>query len=82
MSDYKTIISREFGTVVADIKKLANKKRESWYQSEQKLEESFIEILKNQNYEYLEIHDNKTLVKNLRKQIERLNNYKFQSDNE
>ncbi|WP_416738132.1 type I restriction endonuclease subunit R [Mycoplasmopsis meleagridis] len=82
MSDYKTIISREFGTVVADIKKLANKKRESWYQSKQKLEESFIEILKNQNYEYLEIHDNKTLVKNLRKQIERLNNYKFQSDNE
>jgi len=52
------------------------------YQSEADLEKEFIEKLVSQGYEYAShIKNEKELLKNLRIQIEKLNDYKF-SDNE
>lgn len=50
---------------------------DSAYQSEQDLERDLIERLQRQGYEYLPIHMESELVANLRRQIERLNNYRF-----
>ena len=55
--------------------------RESSYQSESDLEKAFIRQLEAQAYEYLKITTEKSLVLNLRTQLEKLNNYKF-SDSE
>jgi type I restriction enzyme R subunit len=51
------------------------------YQSEAELERAFIEQLKSQGYEYLTIASEADLVLNLRKQLERLNDFTF-SDTE
>ena len=51
------------------------------YQSEAALEKEFIHRLCDLGYEYLTIHKEDDLVKNLRAQIERLNGYIF-TDNE
>ena len=51
------------------------------YQSEAELEVAFIELLETQAYEYLRITSEDDLIKNLRKQLEVLNNYEF-TDNE
>ena len=51
------------------------------YQSEADLEKEFIHRLEELGYEYLTIHKEDDLIKNLRTQIERLNNYSF-SDSE
>lgn len=51
------------------------------FQSETELEKNFIELLKNQSYEYLTINNEKGLIDNLRRQVEKLNDYKF-TDNE
>jgi len=66
-------------TVVAEY--TPSKKRAEHYQSEDALEKDFIKQLESQAYEYLKIHNNDDLIKNLRLQLEKLNNYKF-SDNE
>jgi len=66
-------------TVVAEY--TPSKKRAEHYQSEDALEKDFIKQLELQAYEYLKIHNNDDLVKNLRAQLEKLNDYKF-SDNE
>lgn len=50
---------------------------ETSYQSEQDLERDLIERLQRQGYEYLSIHQEAELVANLRRQIERLNDYQF-----
>ncbi len=50
---------------------------ETSYQSEQDLERGLIERLQRQGYEYLPIHQEAELVANLRRQIERLNDYQF-----
>lgn len=57
----------------------APKKQEA-YQSEAALEKEFISMLKDQGYEYLQIHTQDELEKNLRKQLETLNNYQFSND--
>ena len=51
------------------------------YQSEADLEKDFIAQLVSQEYEYLPIHHEKDLILNLRKQLEKLNNFTF-SDQE
>ena len=51
------------------------------YQSEDSLEKEFIAQLKSQEYEYLPINHEKDLISNLKKQLEKLNNYQF-TDNE
>lgn len=56
-------------------------KRSESYQSEAQLEEEFINILKGNGYEYLNIKDSDSLVSNLRLKLSKLNNYEF-TDNE
>ena len=46
--------------------------------SEEDLEKTFIKQLEAQAYEYLPIHTEQDLINNLRKQLEKLNNYKFE----
>ena len=62
-------------TVVTEYEPVA--KRSDAYQSEAELEREFIRMLTEQGYEYLSIHTEAELLKNLRAQMERLNNYHF-----
>lgn len=76
---FKTIIENEAYTVASDYKKLDIKR--DFYQSEAELEKSFIERLVNVNkYEYLTINSEDELILNLKKQIEKVNNVKFNED--
>ena len=50
---------------------------EPGYQTEAQLEAEFIRMLQAQGYEYLQIHHEDELKNNLRKQLEKLNNYDF-----
>jgi len=56
-------------------------KRDRNHQSEAELEKEFIEQLTSQAYDYISIKKEEDLIKNLRKQLEQLNNFKF-TDNE
>lgn len=53
------------------------KARSDSYQSEAALEEEFIRLLCEQGYEYLTIHTEKDLIKNLRNKLEELNHYNY-----
>lgn len=75
MKDINVIIQQNESTVVAEYTKDTERPKE--YQSEDALEKALILQLKSQGYIYATIHDNKGLVDNLRKQLERLNNYTF-----
>lgn len=79
MSKYNVVMETSNSTVVAEYEPL--KRKSDSYQSEAALEKEFIRMLTEQGYDYLEIHEQDTLVKNLRNQLELLNNYKF-SDSE
>ena len=57
------------------------KARSDSYQSEAALEQEFIRLLCEQGYEYLQIHTEKDLIRNLRNRLESLNHYRF-SDTE
>lgn len=79
MSKYNVVMEMSNSTVVAEYEPL--KRKSDSYQSEAALEYEFIRMLTEQGYDYLEIHEQDTLVKNLRTQLELLNDYKF-SENE
>lgn len=83
MSTYNVVAATDVSTVVAEyVSEYAiGYKRSDSYQSEAELEKEFIRLLSEQGYEYLTIHDEKTLVNNLRHQLELLNDYVF-SDSE
>lgn len=66
-------------TVVAELDPKASKAKT--YESESELEAAFIELLKDQAYEYLPINDETALIANLKVQIEKLNKVEF-SDTE
>ena len=53
------------------------KARSDSYQSEAALEKECIRLLCEQGYEYLQIHSEKDLIANLRRKLEKLNNYQF-----
>ena len=76
---YNIIAETEESTVVSEYTPIYGKSDN--YQSEAELEEEFIRQLENQGYDRLYIHSEEDLVKNLRKQLERLNRYEF-SDTE
>ena len=77
MAEQIDIISQNTqSTVIAEFER-QDKERATSYQSEEELERSFIAQLQRQGYEYLNIHDEKELIVNLRRQIERLNDIKF-----
>jgi len=67
-------ISNE-STVVAEFEQFVRK--ETAYQSEAELENQFISLLREQAYDYLEIHSEAELVQNLRVQLEKLNALEF-----
>lgn len=71
MSTYNVVAATDVSTVVAEyVSEYAiGYKRSDSYQSEAELEKEFIRLLSEQGYEYLTIHDEKTLVNNLRHQL-------------
>ena len=75
MSKYNVVMEMQNATVVSEYE--PEKKRSDAYQSEAALEKEFIRMLTEQGYEYLTINDSDALVKNLRTQLELLNDYKF-----
>ncbi len=79
MSEFNIIMSTNESTVVAEY--TPEHKKSDAYQSEAALEKEFIRMLGEQGYEYITIHSEKQLIDNLRRQLEKLNNYTF-TDNE
>ncbi|WP_400245568.1 hypothetical protein [Methanomethylophilus alvi] len=84
MSEYNIVLSTDEYTVVSEY--IPEQKKSDQYQSEHDLEKEFILLLcgdkdhTGQGYEYLKIHDEASLITNLRKQLELLNNYQFSDD--
>ena len=78
MSLYNIVVSTEEATVVSEY--VAEYYVSNSYQSEAALESEFIRLLQTQGYEYLQIHNEASLVANLRKQLELLNSYTFTDD--
>ena len=72
---YNLVAENPQSTVVAEY--TPDKKRASYYQSEAELERAFIEQLSAQAYEYMKITAETDLVQNLRKQLEKLNDFEF-----
>ena len=62
-------------TVVSDFEPIYRKSTQ--YQSEAEMEQDFISQLEKQGYEYLPFKTEEELIENLRRQLERLNDYKF-----
>lgn len=71
MDDYKIIVEQEHQTVMAHYDVEA--KPAEGYQSEAKLEEALIKQLQGQGYEYVQVKDEAGLLRNLRHQLELLN---------
>ena len=78
-SHFEPIALSGKSTVVAEFQ--PDKARETAYQSETELERRFIQQLESQAYEYLTFASEEELISNLRKQLEKLNRFKF-SDKE
>ena len=78
MKEQKLVIENPQSTVVAEY--TPSEKRAEHYQSEDALEKEFIKQLQSQWYEYLSIKNEQDLIKNLRKQLEKLNNYIFSDE--
>ncbi len=77
--NYNIVMERNDCTVVAEY--VPEHSRVGEYQSEAELEAAFIRQLETLGYEYLNIHKEDDLVRNLRTQLEKLNDYSF-SDKE
>jgi len=77
--DINLVAQNPQSTVVATF--TPSPRRSEHYQSEDTLEKELIVQLQSQAYEYLQVHEESDLVENLRKQLEKLNNYEF-SDTE
>ncbi|SHF41790.1 type I restriction endonuclease subunit R [Caloramator proteoclasticus] len=80
MSTYNIVASTDESTVVSEYS-AEYRVRSGKYQSEAELEEEFLNLLTSQGYEYIGIHNEAALIQNLRKQLEKLNDFTF-SDNE
>ncbi len=79
MDDYKIIVEQEHQTVMAHYE--VPEKPPGGYQSEYSLETSLIQQLQAQGYELVKVQNEDGLLKNLRRQIELLNDVCL-SDNE
>ena len=79
MDDYKIIVEQEHQTVMAHYD--VPEKPPGGYQSEYKLEEALIKQLQSQGYELVKVQNEEGLLKNLRRQIELLNDV-YLSDSE
>ena len=78
MKKFNIIAETNIATVVAEYSPVVTKARE--HQSEKELEDEFVNLLKEQSYEYLNIVNEKDLIDNLRLQLENLNDYKFSDE--
>ena len=76
MSIYNIVASTDEATVVAEYAAEYNVRPEK-YQSEAELEQEFIRQLTSQGYEYISVHNEASLIENLRKQLEVLNDFTF-----
>ncbi|MGU9537512.1 type I restriction endonuclease subunit R [Clostridium tepidum] len=76
MSIYNIVASTDEATVVAEYAAEYNVRPEK-YQSEAELEREFIKQLTSQGYEYISVHNEASLIENLRKQLELLNDFTF-----
>lgn len=76
MDNRNNIISESDNSTVLTEYKQVNQRKTS-YQSEAELETEFIKILQEQSYEYLSINNERDLIINLRKQLEKLNKIEF-----
>lgn len=75
MSYFNVVAATTENTVVTSYEPVKN--RSDSYQSEAALEREFIQLLTQQGYEYLHIHQEADLIANLRRQLEALNSYQF-----
>ena len=75
MNKYNVVMEMNDSTVVTEYEPV--KRKSDSYQSEQALENEFIRMLTEQGYDYLKIHDSESLIKNLRTQLEIVNDYRF-----
>lgn len=75
MNKYNVVMEMNDSTVVTKYEPV--KRKSDSYQSEQALENEFIRMLTEQGYDYLKIHDSESLIKNLRTQLEIVNDYRF-----
>ena len=78
MTGFNMVAQCPESTVVAEY--TPSSVRSNAYQSEAALEAEFIRQLCSQGYEYLPVHEEKTLVGNLRRQLELLNNFRFSDE--
>jgi len=76
-TDYKYNLVAESNQSTVVAKYGPNSLRDTSYQSEAALEKSFINQLESQAYDYLKITKEEDLVVNLRKQLEKLNEFYF-----
>ena len=75
MSYFNIVAQTTENTVVTEYEPA--KARSDSYQSEAALEKEFIRMLTEQGYEYLPLHTEAELLANLRRQLEKLNDYRF-----
>lgn len=75
MNSYNIVAATTENTVVTSYESVKN--RSDTYQSEAALEREFIQLLAQQGYKYLPIHQEADLISNLRRQLETLNDYQF-----
>ena len=75
MTQFNIIAESQEYTVVSEYDHVATPAES--YQSEADLEKEFIRLLREQGYEYLPIHTEADLIRNLRSQLEKLNSYHF-----
>ena len=75
MSYFNIVAQTTENTVVTEYEPV--KARSDSYQSEAALEKEFIRMLTEQGYEYLPLHTEAELLTNLRRQLEKLNDYRF-----
>lgn len=76
MSIYNIVASTDEATVVAEYAAEYSVRPEK-YQREAELEREFIRQLTSQGYEYISVHNEASLIENLRKQLELLNDFTF-----
>ena len=74
-NSYNIVATTNQSTVVAEY--IPEERKETTYQSEAELENEFIKLLTSLGYEYININSEEDLIKNLRLQLERLNNFSF-----
>lgn len=79
MPSYNVVAATDRYTVMSEYTRTT--RGSEAYQSEADLEKEFIRLLTEQGYEFVEIHDEATLISNLRTQLEKLNGITF-TDNE